>query len=217
MKPGSATFPFFGVVPALLNESGEEIQGEGEGYLVFRQPWPGMMRTVFGNHDRFETTYFKKFAGFYCTGDGARRDKDGYMWVTGRIDDMMNCSGHLMSTAEMESALIEHPAVAESAVVSKPHPVKGECAYAFVTLKDGREFNKALCDELKQKIRTKIAPFAQPDVIQNAPALPKTRSGKIMRRVLRKIAMGERDDLGDISTMADESVIETLFSLRPVS
>jgi len=217
MKPGSATFPFFGVVPALLNESGEEIHGEGEGYLVFRQPWPGIMRTVFGNHDRFETTYFKKFAGFYCTGDGAKRDKDGYMWVTGRIDDMMNCSGHLMSTAEMESALIEHPAVAESAVVSKPHPVKGECAYAFVTLKDGNEFNKALCDELKQKIRTKIAPFAQPDVIQNAPALPKTRSGKIMRRVLRKVAMGERDDLGDISTMADESVIEQLFSLRPVS
>jgi len=217
MKPGSATFPFFGVVPALLNESGEEINGEGEGYLVFRQPWPGIMRTVYGNHDRFETTYFKKFPGFYCTGDGARRDKDGYIWVTGRIDDMMNCSGHLMSTAEMESALIEHPLVAESAVVSKPHPVKGECAYAFVTLKEGRQFDDALCAELKQKIRTKIAPFAQPDVIQDAPALPKTRSGKIMRRVLRKIAMGERDDLGDISTMADESVIDQLFSLRPSS
>jgi len=215
MKPGSATFPFFGVVPTLLNESGEEIRGEGEGYLVFRQPWPGIMRTVYGNHDRFETTYFKKFPGFYCTGDGARRDKDGYLWVTGRIDDMMNCSGHLMSTAEMESALIEHPAVAESAVVSKPHAVKGECAYVFVTLRDGHDFNDALCAQLIQKIRTKIAPFAQPDVIQNAPALPKTRSGKIMRRVLRKIAMGERDGLGDISTMADESVIDQLFELRP--
>jgi len=215
LKPGSASFPFFGVVPALMDESGNLIKGEGEGYLVFSQPWPGIMRTVFGDHDRFETTYFKKFPGYYCTGDGAKRDKDGYLWVTGRIDDMMNCSGHLMSTSEMESALVEHEAVAEAAVVSKPHPVKGECAYAFVTLKDGHTFGEKLCGELKQKVRTKIAPFAQPDVIQNAPALPKTRSGKIMRRVLRKVALGERDDLGDISTMADETVIDQLFSLRP--
>lgn len=215
MKPGSATFPFFGVVPVLLDEDGKEISGEGEGYLVFRQPWPGMMRSVYGNHERFETTYFKKFRGFYCTGDGARRDKDGYLWVTGRIDDMMNCSGHLMSTAEMESALVEHPAVSEAAVVARPHTVKGECAYAFVTLKDGFNFDDQLCTQLKQKVRTKIAPFAQPDVIQHAPSLPKTRSGKIMRRVLRKVAMGERDDLGDISTMADEAVIDLLFQLRP--
>merc|ERR1739838_371361 len=212
-KPGSCTFPFFGVTPKILGEDGKEIKGEGEGYLVFSQPWPGMMRTVFGNHERFETTYFKKFPGFYCTGDGARRDKDGYLWVTGRIDDMMNCSGHLMSTAEMESVLVEHEDVAEAAVVAKPHPVKGECAYAFVTLKEGRNFDAALGKNLKQLVRSRIGPFAQPDFVQHAPQLPKTRSGKIMRRVLRKIAVNDRD-LGDISTLADESVVDLLFNLR---
>ncbi|KAK1156119.1 acetyl-coenzyme A synthetase, cytoplasmic-like isoform X1 [Acipenser oxyrinchus oxyrinchus] len=215
MKPGSATFPFFGVVPAILNESGEELEGEAEGYLVFKQPWPGVMRTVYGNHQRFETTYFKKFPGYYVTGDGCRRDKDGYYWITGRIDDMLNVSGHLLSTAEVESALVEHSAVAEAAVVSHPHDVKGECLYCFVTLKDGQEFTKALEAGLKKQVREKIGPIATPDYIQNAPGLPKTRSGKIMRRVLRKIARNDKD-LGDISTLADPTVIEQLFNSRCV-
>uniref|UniRef100_A0A8C7DVK0 Propionate--CoA ligase n=1 Tax=Oncorhynchus kisutch TaxID=8019 RepID=A0A8C7DVK0_ONCKI len=188
MKPGSATFPFFGVVPAILNESGEELEGPCEGYLVFKQPWPGVMRTVYGNHQRFETTYFKKFPGYYVTGDGCHRDKDGYYWITGRMDDMLNVSGHLLSTAEVESALGEHAAVAEAAVVSRLHPVKGESLYCFVTLTDGVGFNHTLEAELKKQ-------------------------GKIMRRVLRKIARNERD-LGDLSTLADSSVIEQLFLNR---
>ncbi|XP_028355365.1 acetyl-coenzyme A synthetase, cytoplasmic isoform X3 [Physeter macrocephalus] len=213
MKPGSATFPFFGVAPAVLNESGEELEGEAEGYLVFKQPWPGIMRTVYGNHERFETTYFKKFPGYYVTGDGCRRDQDGYYWITGRIDDMLNVSGHLLSTAEVESALVEHEAVAEAAVVGHPHPVKGECLYCFVTLCDGHTFSSTLTEELKKQIREKIGPIATPDYIQNAPSLPKTRSGKIMRRVLRKIAQNDHD-LGDMSTVADPSVITQLFSHR---
>ncbi|XP_037833009.1 acetyl-coenzyme A synthetase, cytoplasmic isoform X1 [Kryptolebias marmoratus] len=213
MKPGSATFPFFGVVPAILNESGEELEGPSEGYLVFKQPWPGMMRTVYGNHQRFETTYFKKFPGYYVTGDGCRRDKDGYYWITGRIDDMLNVSGHLLSTAEVESALVEHKAVAEAAVVSRPHPVKGESLYCFVTLNDGVSYNQTLEAELKKQVREKIGAIATPDYIQNAPGLPKTRSGKIMRRVLRKVACNEKD-LGDISTLADSSVVEQLFQNR---
>ncbi|XP_069128730.1 acetyl-coenzyme A synthetase, cytoplasmic-like [Argopecten irradians] len=215
LKPGSATFPFFGIVPTILDESGQEITEPGkEGYLVFKQPWPGIMRTVYGNHERFETVYFKKFPGYYCTGDGAKRDADGYFWVTGRIDDMVNVSGHLLSTAEIESALIEHEEVSESAVVSHPHEIKGECTYCFVTLKEGCEFSENLVVELKKKVREKIGPFASPDFVQNAPGLPKTRSGKIMRRILRKIAVGDRN-VGDITTMADESVIEKLFQLRP--
>ncbi|XP_059383453.1 acetyl-coenzyme A synthetase, cytoplasmic-like isoform X2 [Carassius carassius] len=213
MKPGSATFPFFGVVPAILNESGEELEGPSEGYLVFKQPWPGVMRTVYGNHVRFETTYFKKFPGYYVTGDGCRRDKDGYYWITGRIDDMLNVSGHLLSTAEVESALVEHEAVAEAAVVGRPHPVKGESLYCFVTLNDGINYNQKLEGELKKQVREKIGAIATPDYIQNAPSLPKTRSGKIMRRVLRKVACNERD-LGDVSTLADSSVIEHLFESR---
>ncbi|XP_053174065.1 acetyl-coenzyme A synthetase, cytoplasmic-like [Scomber japonicus] len=213
MKPGSATFPFFGVVPAILNESGEELEGPSEGYLVFKQPWPGVMRTVYGNQQRFETTYFKKFPGYYVTGDGCRRDKDGYYWITGRIDDMLNVSGHLLSTAEVESALVEHEAVAEAAVVGRPHPVKGESLYCFVTLNDGVTYNRPLEAELKKQVREKIGAIATPDYIQNAPGLPKTRSGKIMRRVLRKIACDERD-LGDISTLADSSVVEQLFQNR---
>ncbi|KAM9789439.1 acyl-CoA synthetase short chain family member 2 like [Neosynchiropus ocellatus] len=213
LKPGSATFPFFGVEPTILNEHGEELEGEAEGYLVFRRPWPGIMRTVYKNHERFENTYFKKFPGFYVTGDGCRRDKDGYYWITGRIDDMLNVSGHLMSTAEVEAALTEHPAVVEAAVVSRPHKVKGECIYCFVTLKDSREFSHALQGELKKLVREKIGPIATPDFIQNAPALPKTRSGKIMRRVLRQIARNQTD-LGDLSTLADPKVVEELFSLR---
>ncbi|KAI5216077.1 Acetyl-Coenzyme A Synthetase, Cytoplasmic [Manis pentadactyla] len=213
MKPGSATLPFFGVAPAILNESGEELEGEAEGYLVFKQPWPGIMRTVYGNHERFETTYFKKFPGYYVTGDGCRRDQDGYYWITGRIDDMLNVSGHLLSTAEVESALVEHEAVAEAAVVSHPHPVKGECLYCFVTLRNGYTFSPILTEELKKQIREKIGPIATPDYIQNAPGLPKTRSGKIMRRVLRKIAQNDHN-LGDTSTVADPSIISQLFSHR---
>ncbi|XP_076287404.1 acetyl coenzyme A synthase [Lasioglossum baleicum] len=214
MKPGSATFPFFGVLPELLDEDGRLIEGEGEGYLVFRQPWPGMMRTLYANHQRFQNTYFDRFHGYYCTGDGARRDADGYLWITGRIDDMLNVSGHLMSTAEVESVLAEHSAVAEAAVVSKPHPVKGQCLYCFITPNEGETFDKKLQDELKKKVREKIGPFAQPDIIQHAPGLPKTRSGKIMRRILRKIATGDRN-VGDVSTLADESIVDLLFQLRP--
>ncbi|KAK8407384.1 hypothetical protein O3P69_002131 [Scylla paramamosain] len=213
-KPGSACFPFFGVDVALLDEEGREIKGEGEGYLVFRRPWPGIMRTVYGNHERFETTYFKKFSGFYCTGDGARRDSDGYIWVTGRIDDMLNVSGHLLSTAQVESSLVEHPSVAEAAAVARPHSIKGECLYCFVTLTEGNTFEDKLVAELKNKVRSKIGAFASPDFIQLAPGLPKTRSGKIMRRVLRKIAVGDKD-FGDISTLADPSIVEKLFELRP--
>uniref|UniRef100_A0AAR2KNK7 Acetyl-coenzyme A synthetase, cytoplasmic n=1 Tax=Pygocentrus nattereri TaxID=42514 RepID=A0AAR2KNK7_PYGNA len=214
LKPGSATLPFFGVLPIILNEHGEELEGEAEGYLVFKKPWPGIMRGVYGNQECFENTYFKKFPGFYVTGDGCRRDKDGYYWITGRIDDMLNVSGHLLSTAEVEAALTEHSAVAEAAVVSRPHIVKGECLYCFVTLKDFREFNHSLMDELKRKgKREKIGPIATPDFIQNAPGLPKTRSGKIMRRVLRQIARNEKD-LGDLSTLADPKVVEVLLSQR---
>uniref|UniRef100_A0A8C2I121 acetate--CoA ligase n=1 Tax=Cyprinus carpio TaxID=7962 RepID=A0A8C2I121_CYPCA len=195
MKPGSATFPFFGVVPSVLkiNEC--------------------VMRTVYGNHERFETTYFKKFPGYYVTGDGCRRDKDGYYWITGRIDDMLNVSGHLLSTAEVESGLVEHESVAEAAVVGRPHPVKGESLYCFVTLNDGINYNQKLEAELKKQVREKIGAIATPDYIQNAPSLPKTRSGKIMRRVLRKIACNEQD-LGDVSTLADSSVVEQLFENR---
>uniref|UniRef100_A0AAR2IUE0 acetate--CoA ligase n=1 Tax=Pygocentrus nattereri TaxID=42514 RepID=A0AAR2IUE0_PYGNA len=207
------TLPFFGVLPIILNEHGEELEGEAEGYLVFKKPWPGIMRGVYGNQECFENTYFKKFPGFYVTGDGCRRDKDGYYWITGRIDDMLNVSGHLLSTAEVEAALTEHSAVAEAAVVSRPHIVKGECLYCFVTLKDFREFNHSLMDELKRKVREKIGPIATPDFIQNAPGLPKTRSGKIMRRVLRQIARNEKD-LGDLSTLADPKVVEVLLSQR---
>ncbi|KAK2868429.1 hypothetical protein Q7C36_000300 [Tachysurus vachellii] len=213
LKPGSATLPFFGVQPTILNEHGEELDGEAEGYLVFRKPWPGIMRGIYQNQERFQNTYFKKFPGFYVTGDGCRRDKDGYYWITGRIDDMLNVSGHLLSTAEVEAALSEHPAVAEAAVVSCPHTVKGECLYCFVTLKDSREFNCTLMEELKRRVREKIGPIATPDFIQNAPGLPKTRSGKIMRRVLRQIARNEKD-LGDLSTLADPKVVEVLFSQR---
>ncbi|XP_026873237.2 acyl-CoA synthetase short chain family member 2 like [Electrophorus electricus] len=213
LKPGSATLPFFGVQPCILNEHGEELQGEAEGYLVFRKPWPGIMRGIYGNQERFESTYFRKFPGFYVTGDGCRRDKDGYYWITGRMDDMLNVSGHLLSTAEVEGALSTHAAVAEVAVVGRPHPLKGECLYCFVTLKDSHEFTHDLVEELKGKVREKIGPIATPDFIQNAPGLPKTRSGKIMRRVLRQIARNEKD-LGDLSTLADSKVVDVLFSYR---
>uniref|UniRef100_H2YM80 Acetyl-coenzyme A synthetase n=1 Tax=Ciona savignyi TaxID=51511 RepID=H2YM80_CIOSA len=212
-KPGSATFPFFGIVPAILSDEGVELEGPAEGYLVFKQPWPGIMRTVYGDHQRFERTYFTKFPGYYVPGDGCKRDEDGYIWITGRIDDMINVSGHLLSTAEVESSLIEHNLVAEAAVVGKPHSVKGECLYCFVTILEGSEFTQDLVKELKEKVRHHIGAFGTPDFIQNAPGLPKTRSGKIMRRVLRNVAKGNRD-LGDVSTMADASVVEVLFKNR---
>lgn len=197
-----------------MDESGTEIVGEGEGYLVFSQPWPGMMRTLYNNHERFEQTYFTKFPGYYCTGDGARRDADGYLWITGRVDDMLNVSGHLMSTAEVESVLTEHDRVAEAAAVSRPHPVKGECLYCFITVNENNTFDQQLINELKKLVRERIGPFAMPDVVQYAPGLPKTRSGKIMRRILRKVAINDRN-VGDISTLADESIVEQLFANRP--
>nr|CAB3219812.1 acetyl-coenzyme A synthetase, cytoplasmic [Phallusia mammillata] len=213
-KPGSATFPFFGIVPAVLSENGEEVEGPGDGYLVFKQPWPGMMRTIYGDQKRFEGTYFKRFPGYYVPGDGCYRDDDGYYWITGRIDDMINVSGHLLSTAEVESVLIEHPSVAEAAVVGKPHSIKGEALYCFVTLVDGIEFTPELVKELKERVRHSIGPFCTPDYVQYAPGLPKTRSGKIMRRVLRNVARGNHD-IGDVSTMADQSVVDVLFTNRP--
>ncbi|XP_004929917.2 acetyl-coenzyme A synthetase isoform X2 [Bombyx mori] len=214
MKPGAAGFPFFGVEPKILNEDGVEIEGPGEGYLVFARPWPGMMRTLLEDQDRFERVYFSKFPGYYCTGDGVRRDEDGYLWITGRIDDMLNVSGHLMSTAEVEGVLASDPRVSEAAVVPKPHEVKGEALYCFVVLKEGLQFDADLVKTLTLLVRQKIGAFAAPDTIQNAPGLPKTRSGKIMRRILRKIAVGDHE-VGDISTLADPGVVEELFNNRP--
>ncbi|CAK1554097.1 unnamed protein product [Leptosia nina] len=214
MKPGAAGFPFFGVEPSILDESGKIIEGPGEGYLVFSRPWPSIMRTLFGNHERYEQVYFSKFPGYYCTGDGARRDEDGFLWVTGRIDDMLNVSGHLMSTAEVESVLTEDSRVSEAAVVSRPHPQKGEALHCFVILNDGVQQDPSIVDALKKHVRARIGAFAAPDVIQFAPGLPKTRSGKIMRRILRKIAIGDTD-IGDTSTLADPSVVGELFKGKP--
>jgi acetyl-CoA synthetase len=216
LKPGSATFPFFGVKPVILDpQSGEEIKGNGvNGVLAIEEPWPGQMRTIYGDHDRFESTYFQQYKGYYFTGDGCRRDEDGYYWITGRVDDVINVSGHRMGTAEVESALVAHQNVAESAVVGFPHEVKGEGIYAFVTLNSGVEYSEELRAELKKQVRTVIGPIATPDQIHWAPALPKTRSGKIMRRVLRKIATNETDQIGDVSTLADPSVVEHLIANR---
>lgn len=216
LKPGSATFPFFGVKPILLDpQSGEEIKGNDvSGVLAIEEPWPGQMRTIFGDHERFESTYFQQYKGYYFTGDGCRRDEDGYYWITGRVDDVINVSGHRMGTAEVESALVAHADVAESAVVGFPHEVKGEGIYAFVTLNSGIEYSEDLRAQLKQQVRNVIGPIATPDQIHWAPALPKTRSGKIMRRVLRKIATNETDQIGDVSTLADPSVVEYLIANR---
>uniref|UniRef100_A0A914WHU9 Acetyl-coenzyme A synthetase n=1 Tax=Plectus sambesii TaxID=2011161 RepID=A0A914WHU9_9BILA len=214
-KPGSATLPFFGVEPVIVDAQGQEIEGPGEGNLCIKRPWPGIMRTVYGDADRFAKTYFASFPGYYFTGDGARRDEDGYLWVTGRVDDLMNVSGHLLSTAEIESALVAHHSVAEAAVVAAPHDIKGSTPYAFVSLKVGAKLTPALIDELKLMVRTKIGAIAVPDAIQYSPGLPKTRSGKITRRILRKIAEGDRKaDLGDTTTLADESVIAQLWEGR---
>ena len=210
LKPGSATRPFFGVAPALLDEKGKEISGAGSGALVIKRSWPGQMRTVYGDHPRFVSTYFSSFKGYYFSGDGARRDEDGYYWITGRMDDVINVSGHRMGTAEVESAIGRHPAVAESAVVGFPHDIKGQGIYAYVTLKQGQKGTKELREELVQVVRKVIGPIATPDVIQWAPGLPKTRSGKIMRRILRKIAADEHENLGDTSTLVEHKVVQDL-------
>jgi acetyl-CoA synthetase len=214
LKPGSATKPLPGVQVALVNQQGEVLSGAADGLLCISAPWPGMMRTIFGDHERFIQTYFSTFLGLYFTGDGARRDEDGYYWITGRVDDVINVSGHRMGTAEVESALVAHPSVAEAAVVGFPHEIKGQGIYAYVTLKTGIEPTEALRKELVAWVRKEIGPIASPDAIQWAPGLPKTRSGKIMRRILRKIAANETDGLGDTSTLADPGVVNELIDNR---
>ncbi|PIA40701.1 hypothetical protein AQUCO_02400044v1 [Aquilegia coerulea] len=212
-KPGSATFPFFGVLPVIVDEKGTEIEGECSGYLCVKNSWPGAFRTLYGDHERYETTYFKPFPGYYFSGDGCSRDKDGYHWLTGRVDDVINVSGHRIGTAEVESALVSHPKCAEAAVVGVEHEVKGQGIYAFVTLVEGVPYSEELRKELIVAVRKQIGAFAAPDKIHWAPGLPKTRSGKIMRRILRKIASKQLDELGDTSTLADPSVVDQLIEL----
>jgi acetyl-CoA synthetase len=214
LKPGSATKPFFGVMPGIADHEGNLREGEAVGNLVLLDSWPGQMRTVYGDHQRFVDTYFSQFEGMYFTGDGAHRDADGYYWITGRVDDVINVSGHRMGTAEVESALVAHPKVAEAAVVGFPHEIKGQGIYAYVTLVAGCEPTEELRKELRNCVREEIGPIATPDVIQWAPALPKTRSGKIMRRILRKVAADEFDSLGDTSTLADPGVVDDLIANR---
>jgi len=214
LKPGSATKPLFGVMPALLDGDGKLLDGVAEGNLVITDSWPGQMRTVYGDHKRFVETYFSTFDNCYTTGDGARRDEDGYYWITGRVDDVLNVSGHRMGTAEVESALVAHPSVAEAAVVGYPHEIKGQGIYAYVTLMEGIEPGDDLRAELQQWVRKEIGPIAKPDLIQWAPGLPKTRSGKIMRRILRKVAADDYAELGDTSTLADPAVVDDLIENR---
>jgi len=214
LKPGSATTPFFGVVPEIVDAEGKVVEGEATGNLCITRPWPGMMRTVYGDHARFEQTYFSTYKGKYFTGDGCRRDADGYYWITGRVDDVINVSGHRMGTAEVESALVAHAMVSEAAVVGYPHDIKGQGIYAYVTLMAGTEPSEQLRKELVAWVRKEIGPIASPDQIQFAPGLPKTRSGKIMRRILRKIAEDEPGSLGDTSTLADPAVVDDLVKNR---
>jgi acetyl-CoA synthetase len=214
LKPGSATWPMFGVQPVLLDDQGRELEGAASGNLAMKFPWPGQMQTVYGDHQRFYDTYFSQFPGYYFTGDGARRDADGYYWITGRVDDVINVSGHRLGTAEIESALVLHPKVAEAAVVGCPHAVKGQGIYAYVTLIKGIQPSDVLKEELRAMVTKEIGPIAKPDLIQWSPALPKTRSGKIMRRILRKIAANELDNLGDTSTLADPGVVTELVDNR---
>jgi acetyl-CoA synthetase len=217
LKPGSATKPLFGVQPEVVDGSGQLLEGAAEGALVIIDSWPGQMRTIWGDHERFFQIYFTTYPGLYFSGDGCRRDEDGYYWITGRIDDVINVSGHRLGTAEIESALVAHHHVAEAAVVGMPHDIKGQGIYAYVTVNSGCPVDDALRRELVQWVRKEIGPIATPDVIQFAPALPKTRSGKIMRRILRKIAEGDVSNLGDTSTLADPNVVDQLVSGRPVS
>ena len=214
LKPGSATKPFYGVKPEIIDEKGKPIKGEGEGKLCLAASWPGQMRTVYGDHQRFIDTYFSQYDGKYFTGDGARRDKDGYYWITGRVDDVIIVSGHNLGTAEIESAFVAHPKVAEAAVVGFPHDIKGNALYCYVTLKAGEQPSGDLERDLKLWVRKQIGPLATPDIIQFAPGLPKTRSGKIMRRILRKIAANQHEDLGDTTTLADPSVVSSLVENR---
>jgi len=214
LKPGSATRPFFGVEPVIVDNDGKHVDGPGEGNLCLARPWPGMMRTVFGDHRRFVQTYFSTFPGLYFTGDGARRDEDGFYWLTGRVDDVINVAGHRLGTAEIESALVAHPKVAEAAVVGYPHDLKGQGIYAYVTLRASEEPSEELKRELVAWVRQEISPIASPDLLQWAPGLPKTRSGKIMRRILRKIAANEHDALGDVTTLADPGVVDELVENR---
>ncbi len=215
LKPGSATLPFFGIEPVVLDEEGKEVEGNpGRGYLCIKTAWPGIMRTVYGNHERFRETYFDRFPGYYMTGDGTLRDEDGYYWITGRVDDVLNISGHRLGTAEVEGAIGQHETVAEAAVVGYPHEIKGQGIYAYVTLMSGVSPSDDIETGIKGVVRQHIGPHATPDKIQFAPALPKTRSGKIMRRILRKIAEGEIDDLGDTSTLAEPAVVDSLVEGR---
>ena len=214
LKPGSATRPFFGIVPQIVDAEGKVVEGACTGNLVIAESWPGQMRTVFGDHQRFVETYFSAYPGKYFTGDGCRRDEDGYYWITGRVDDVINVSGHRMGTAEVESALVAHPKVSEAAVVGYPHDIKGQGIYAYVTLMGGEASSDALRKELVGWVRKEIGPIASPDLIQFAPGLPKTRSGKIMRRILRKIAEDEFSALGDTSTLADPAVVDDLVENR---
>ena len=214
LKPGSATRPFFGVQPVLLDEQGKEIEGPGAGVLAIKASWPSQIRSVYGDHQRMIDTYFKPYPGYYFTGDGARRDEDGYWWITGRVDDVINVSGHRIGTAEVESALVLHDAVAEAAVVGYPHDLKGQGIYAYVTLMKGSEPSEALTRELLALVGKEIGSFAKPELIQWAPGLPKTRSGKIMRRILRKIACNELENMGDTSTLADPTVVDSLIERR---
>eukprot|EP00271_Cylindrocystis_brebissonii_P021327 TRINITY_DN7532_c1_g2_i2.p1 TRINITY_DN7532_c1_g2~~TRINITY_DN7532_c1_g2_i2.p1 ORF type:complete len:728 (+),score=124.79 TRINITY_DN7532_c1_g2_i2:69-2186(+) len=214
LKPGCATLPFYGVEPVVLDQDGKELEGPCSGFLCMKRAWPSCMRTVRGDHKRFEATYFAAFKGYYFSGDGCRRDEDGFYWLTGRVDDVINVSGHRIGTAEVESALVAHPTCAEAAVVGYDHPIKGQGIYAFVTLMEGIQFSDKIRSSLVVSVRHHIGAFAAPDVIHWAPGLPKTRSGKIMRRILRKIASGEFDSLGDISTLADPSVVQVLIDLK---
>ncbi|MBM4237880.1 MAG: acetate--CoA ligase, partial [Euryarchaeota archaeon] len=214
LKPGCATVPFFGIDPGILREDATEADTNEGGYLVIRKPWPGIMRTVYGQHERFKDIYWTRFPGVYLTGDGARRDEDGDIWIVGRVDDVIKVSGHRIGAAEVESALVSHKDVAEAAVVPMPHPIKGEAIFAFVTLKAGVTEKEELKKELIQHVRHQVGPIAAPEMIQFANALPKTRSGKIMRRILRKIATGNVEELGDTTTLADPSVVDKLVSSR---
>ena len=214
LKPGSATQPFFGVVPEIVDADGKVLEGECQGNLCIARSWPGQMRTVYGDHARFEQTYFSTYKGKYFTGDGCRRDADGFYWITGRVDDVINVSGHRMGTAEVESSLVAHEKVSEAAVVGYPHDIKGQGIYAYVTLMAGTEPSEELRKELVAWVRKEIGPIASPDLIQFSPSLPKTRSGKIMRRILRKIAENEYGALGDTSTLADPAVVGELIDNR---
>jgi acetyl-CoA synthetase len=214
MKPGAGSHPFFGIQPVLVDGEGKRLEGAADGNLLITDSWPGQMRTVYGDHQRFIDTYFTAYPGQYFTGDGCRRDEDGFYWITGRVDDVINVSGHRMGTAEVESALVSHDAVAEAAVVGYPHDIKGQGIYAYVTLRQGVVADEALRRNLVQHVRAEIGPIASPDLIQFAPGLPKTRSGKIMRRILRKIAENEFASLGDTSTLADPEVVTDLIENR---